>query len=112
MMRYTILIFMFSVLVISCGKPTKENKTEQTTENVEKVSVEIAGMTCEMGCAKLIESKLAKKQGVKNAEVSFKDSTGIILFDKNTISQKEIVSTIEKIADGELYKVKKVTQIN
>lgn len=109
-MKFRIIVLLFTLVLFSCGKSTKDESTKTTAENVQTVSVDIGGMTCQMGCAKLIESKLAKKEGVKNAKVTFKDSVGVISFDSSVISQKEIVNTIEKIADGELYKVKKITK--
>lgn len=109
-MKFRIIVLLFTLILFSCGKSAKDKSTKKSAENVQTVSVDIGGMTCQMGCAKLIESKLAKKEGVKNAKVTFKDSIGVISFDSNIISQKEIVNTIEEIADGELYKVKKISE--
>ena len=38
-----------------------------------KAEFNIKGMTCEMGCAKTIEKKLAKMDGMKSANVDFKN---------------------------------------
>lgn len=114
--KVSIIILVF-LSVISCKEATETNKkaksdkkTETLAEDVKNISLDIGGMTCEIGCAKLIESKLAKTEGVKSAKVIFTDSVGKVTFDKNQISKEEIVQTIEKIADGSLYKVKKVIE--
>ncbi len=76
--------------------------------NFKKVSLKIDGMTCEIGCARTIQSKLSKAKGVKLAEVSFEKKTGIVEFDSSQISEKQIVDIVEGIAGGDLYEVKKV----
>lgn len=115
-MKLNTLLILILLVVVSCGKKTEtkntdkvtQESTEQVAENIEKISMDIGGMTCEVGCAKLIESKLAKTKGVKDVKVVFTDSTSTVSYDKNKITQEEIVNTVEKIADGGLYKVKKV----
>lgn len=109
------IVVLILISLVSCKEATEKNekvesdkKTEVLAEDVKNISLDIGGMTCEIGCAKLIESKLAKTKGVKSAKVIFTDSVGEVTFDKNQISKEEIVETIEKIADGSLYKVKKV----
>ena len=70
----------------------------------ENVSLAISGMTCEIGCAKTIQSKLSKKEGVLNAKVIFTDSIANIEFDANTTSKKDLIAFVDGIAGGELYK--------
>jgi copper chaperone CopZ len=70
----------------------------------ENISLAVSGMTCEIGCAKIIQSKLSKKDGVLTAKVIFTDSIANIEFDANTTSKKELISYINGIAGGTLYK--------
>ena len=79
----------------------KEVKKEIKKENV---SLAISGMTCEIGCAKTIQSKLSKKEGVLNAKVIFTDSIANIEFDANATSKKELIAFVDGIAGGDLYK--------
>jgi copper chaperone CopZ len=80
-------------------------KTEVKKEvKKENVSLAISGMTCEIGCAKTIQSKLSKKEGVLNAKVVFTDSIANIEFDANTTSKKDLIAFVSGIAGGELYK--------
>ena len=72
---FAITITLFAV---SCKKETTPEpkeiataKTEIAAENLETASFTIEGMTCEVGCAKTIESKLAGTDGVSEAKVDF-----------------------------------------
>lgn len=111
------LITLLTVLSISCGN-VNESKVEKQTEVVKQlpaklvsVEVEIEGMTCEIGCARLIQSKLYKTEGVKFAKVSFEEKNGIITFDSNQITNEDITNVIEKIAGGDLYKVVEIEKV-
>jgi copper chaperone CopZ len=102
---FAALLAIFSIT--SCKtevKKTPEVKTE-TTPNPQKIAFNISGMTCEIGCARIIQSKLSKKAGITSAKVVFKDSIGMVEFDANTISKEDITSFVNGIAGGDLYKV-------
>jgi len=97
---------------LSQGTNIENGKTDENSQkiaaNFKKVSLEIDGMTCEIGCARTIQSKLSKANGVKLAEVDFDNRTGIVEFDTNQISEIQIVKIVEQIAGGDLYKVNQV----
>ncbi len=102
---------ILAIIAISCfvltgckKEVTKEIKKETLAVNKQNVSLAISGMTCEIGCAKTIQSKLTKKGGVLNAKVVFKDSIANIEFDANTTSKKDLIAFIDGIAGGDLYK--------
>ena len=92
--------FAFFIL-IGCKN---ESQKETLAVNKQNVSLAISGMTCEIGCAKTIQSKLSKKEGVLNANVIFKDSTATVEFDTNKTSKKDLIAFVDGIAGGELYK--------
>jgi len=110
-----LLITLLSVLVFTSCKNKVENeslndnnivKNEKLAEaDVRKIALNIEGMTCEIGCARTIQSKLSKTEGVKFAEINFEKKNGIVEFDANKVSEKEIVSVVEQIAGGDLYTV-------
>lgn len=86
-------------------------KTEEKKElKKENVSLAISGMTCEIGCAKTIQSKLSKKEGVIDAKVIFTDSIANIEFDANTVTKKELIAFVDGIAGGDLYKASETTK--
>lgn len=102
-----ILSFSFS----SCKKEAEkvDVKKEFVAEKLETISLNISGMTCEIGCAKTIESKLSKKEGVAFAKVIFTDSIATVQFDANKTSPKKLIKFIDGIAGGDLYKASEKT---
>lgn len=102
------LSILVSLAAVSCKEASKDaNKVVKTTntENLKKIEVGIEGMTCEIGCAKTIESKLSKTEGISSVAISFEDKLGKIVYDESVISKEEISKKIEAIAGGETYKV-------
>ena len=113
-----VFTFLTVFLLVSCS--TSVNKKEAKTmknqevvnvEEIKNIEVDIEGMTCEIGCARLIQSKLYKKEGVKFADISFENKLGKISFDVNKVSVDEIKEEIQKIAGGDLYKVVKSREV-
>lgn len=93
---YSVAIACF--VLVGCKS---EAKKEVVKENV---ALAISGMTCEIGCAKTIQSKLLKKEGVLQVKVIFNDSIANIEFDANTTSKKDLIAFVDGIAGGDLYK--------
>jgi periplasmic mercuric ion binding protein len=108
---FTVLLAVFTLSACNTeSKKTTEVKISKTPK-LEKVAINISGMTCEIGCAKTIQSKLSKKAGITSAKVIFKDSLGLVEYDANTISAKDINAFINGIAGGDLYTVKSSKQV-
>ena len=118
-MKNILLILALSLTVASCNETkkqdnkttSKEIKKEVLPEKLQSIEVAIEGMTCEIGCAKLIQSKLYKFDGITYAKVTFEDKKGEITYDANKVTKDDIKDEIEKIAGGDLYFVKKTTDI-
>lgn len=116
-MKKVLLLVLSLTLLISCKEKTEQTEVNSTVvsndqlaeADVKKVALNIEGMTCEIGCARTIQSKLSKKEGVKFAEVNFEKKKGIVEFDVTKISEKEIVETVEQIAGGDLYQVTEIS---
>jgi mercuric ion binding protein len=112
-MNKIISLFIFSILLFSCSETKKENVVNQSeienTENkvasYKSIEVDIKGMTCEIGCARTIESKLSKVDGISYSKVDFESGKGQFTFDENKLSENEIISKINGIAGGDLYSV-------
>lgn len=109
-MKFSRIIFIVFVTVFTISACKTESKTATevkvvTTPNPQKIAFSISGMTCEIGCAKIIQSKLSKKTGITSAKVIFKDSLGLVEYDANTISKEDIAAFVDGIAGGGLYKV-------
>jgi Cu+-exporting ATPase len=68
-----------------------------------KAEFTIDGMTCAMGCAKTIEKKIAKMEGVKSAEVDFDRRLAMVEYDEAQVTPASLEATVSKVA--ETYKV-------
>ena len=100
-MKIKNIVLLLAVALFSFTACKQEEKKEVKKETV---ALAISGMTCEIGCAKTIQSKLSKKEGVLAAKVIFTDSIANIEFDANTVSKKDLIAFVDGIAGGDLYK--------
>ena len=100
---------MFTVAVVSSCSNYSESSgniaTEVATENLIVADYAIEGMVCAMGCAATIQKEVANINGVVNSKVDYETGKAHFEFDETFVSQQEIVSAIESIANGQ-YKVK------
>ncbi|QTD36653.1 cation transporter [Polaribacter batillariae] len=104
--KILVAVAVVGFTLVGC-KTENSSTTEKTAVVAAKqqmVTLNISGMTCEIGCAKTIQSKLSKKEGVLEAKVIFKDSIANIQFDANKTSKKDLIAFVNGIAGGDLYK--------
>jgi len=117
-MKKSIYLFVLCFILFSCKEEAKAEKTtpkdttEEVTANLKSIEVDIEGMTCEIGCARLIQSKLSKVDGVTYTKVSFESGKGQFTFDSNKLSKEDIEKNINKIAGGDLYSVKNIKELD
>jgi Cu+-exporting ATPase len=118
-MRTILSTLLLLVLVVACGQkddqktvsPDQEIQEVQIAQDLRSIEVSIEGMTCEIGCARTIQSKLSKVEGVSASIVDFESGKGFFTYDANQIDQKVIVDKITGIAGGEVYSVSSVSEI-
>lgn len=117
-MKILISILVIAFILFSCNDAKKEVtndkfriEKQEVAASYKTIEVEIEGMTCEIGCAKTIESKLSKTEGVTYSKVNFEEKVGQFTFDENKISQEDITKKIAGIGGGALYKATKITEI-
>lgn len=105
MKKVVVALLIASFAMVGCKKENKKQdiQKEVVAENVQEASFKISGMTCEVGCAKTIESKLAKKEGVVDAKVVFTDSVATVKFDASKTNKKDLMTFVNGIADGKTY---------
>lgn len=108
LVRNMLMITLSGILFLTCSEAKGD---KELVSSVQKIELDIEGMTCEIGCAKTIESKLSKTEGVKIVSVSFDDKKGIIEYDANKTDKDKIVAVVQEIAGGDLYKVTGSKQI-
>jgi mercuric ion binding protein len=120
--KQTLLVATLAIATISCKNDretsTEANVVETETSATERpktiaanpktASFEIEGMTCAVGCASLIESKLNKVDGVTEVKVDFETKTATVTYDADKLNQEKLTKTVEGVAGGDLYKVSKV----
>lgn len=100
-------IVLAATIISSCGssaESTEKASVEVSAENLMVADYAIEGMVCAMGCAATIQKDVADLSGVVNANVDYEAGKAHFEFDKTVISENEIISKIESIADGQ-YKV-------
>lgn len=107
-----ILSVTFILIIFSSCKTDKKVEIKTIDVSSEKISQKldpnavyskaefsIKGMTCEMGCAKTIEKKLAKMYGMKSATVDFKNELALVEFDVAKINPLSITKTVNDISN-------------
>ena len=93
------------VKTVDVNVTTKDvSETLDPNATYAKVEFGIEGMTCAMGCAKTIEKKMAKMEGVKSAKVDFDKRLAMVEYDEAKVSPKSLEEAVAKV--GEVYKVK------
>jgi Cu+-exporting ATPase len=75
-----------------------------------KAEFGIEGMTCEIGCARTIQKKIAKMDGVKFAKVDFNKKLAMVEYDPTKVSLNTLEKTVAKV--GEVYKVKDMKTVD
>lgn len=113
----SLILILIAIIFASCDFKAKEGtedseiKTKKLEADIQTARLEISGMTCEIGCAKLIQSKLYKTDGVSFAEIHFADSSGLVTYDANRLSKQDIVNVVEKAGGGDLYEVNSISPV-
>lgn len=74
----------------------KTGQTKQSSAGSGRLNMQISGMHC-TSCANIIERKLRKLPGVKEASVNFGAETGRVIFDASQIQQEDIFALVQKI---------------
>ncbi len=115
-------LVMVMMLMVSCkNESNPEVKTVDTniavkTEkvlnldaNFVKSEFTIEGMTCEIGCAKLIERNINKMDGVKSAKVDFNNKLAMVEYDDAVVNHNSLEAAVTKSAD--IYKVSEMKTV-
>lgn len=120
-LKISLLALSLGSVIVGCKNEAKNQEevvvveesvvnadSDEIAGNVEKATFQIEGMTCALGCAKMIETKLSGLNGVSEAKVDFDTKTAIVIFDDAKQNKESIVNTVQKIANG-MYKVDNIT---
>lgn len=117
-MKKVLFFLIITSIAFSCNEVKKETTSKkpeiekpEITASYKNLEVEIEGMTCEIGCARTIQSKLSKVKGITYSKVNFESKAGQFTYDENKITKVALVNKINGIAGGDLYKVTKITDV-
>ncbi len=104
------IIAMMVLVTISC-----KNKTEAEVKTIEitaetskeldlnatyaKAEFTIDGMTCAVGCAKTIEKKISKMEGVKSATVDFDRKLAMVEYNDAKVTTTSLEATVTNVSD-------------
>jgi Cu+-exporting ATPase len=115
----TAVVFVFTIACKNNGNPeikTVDTESADLTANTidpnityTKAEFGIEGMTCEIGCARTIEKKIAKMDGVKFAKVDFNKKTAMVEYDPAKVTPTNLEETVTKV--GDVYKVKDMKMV-
>ena len=116
-----LVVALIALTAIACKDNTQpEVKTIETeanaTQNLDpnatyaKAEFGIDGMTCAMGCAKTIEKKIAKMDGVKSATVDFDKRIAMVEYDEAKVTPNSLEEAVTKA--GDVYKVKDMKTVD
>ena len=121
-LKNILALVMVMALIVSCKNETNpEVKTVSTdiavkTEKVLNLDANfvksesiIDGMTCEIGCAKLIEKNINKMDGVKSAKVDFNNKLAMVEYDEAIVNHSSLEATVASSADT--YKVSEMKTV-
>ena len=110
------LVILVAFFATNCKNNTAPEviavEVEPETENIAeldpnatymKAEFTIDGMTCEIGCARTIQKKLTKMEGVKSATVDFDRKLAMVEYNDAKVTPTSLEETVTKVAD--IYKV-------
>jgi Cu+-exporting ATPase len=111
-----LVLLLLTVFITACKNETApeeitvevETITEDATSldpnaTYAKAEFTIEGMTCAMGCAKTIEKKMAKMEGVKSATVDFDKKLAMVEYDEAKVTPMSLEEVVKKA--GDMYSV-------
>jgi Cu+-exporting ATPase len=112
-LKNILAVTVLALAIVSCKNETQPEVKTVEVETKKDVKAEldpnatyakaeftIKGMTCEIGCAKTIEKKLAKMEGVKSAKVDFSKELAMVEYDEAKVETNDLAMTVTKAADS------------
>ncbi len=108
----TIAFLCYSCKDTASKPPIKSEETPTAVAaQPQSISFTVDGMTCAIGCAKTIETKLSQTKGVQKATVDFAQKLAKVQFDAAILTSEDLVKAVESTGDGTTYKVSDVKTI-
>lgn len=109
-----VFIFIGVALLAGCTSETNPAESPETTQTEEvqeavvsthKMTMEVEGMVCKMGCGGSIRKGLKELGGVESVEFDFVEdrvtNVATVLFDEKKVSQEVMVEKVKELNDGQ-----------
>ncbi|EDP98494.1 heavy metal-associated domain-containing protein [Kordia algicida OT-1] len=124
-MKKILFICVLAIAVVSCKNNAtpetvtvntqvetvkKEISKEDLAANYNKAEFKIDGMTCAIGCAKRIESKLAAMEGVKSATVDFDQKLAMVEYNEAKVDFVALTKEVAKVPGD--YKISDMKNVD
>lgn len=125
-LKNIIVVLLLAISFTACKNETTPEVITVENENTEtsavatneldpnatyaKAEFTIEGMTCAMGCAKTIEKKMAKLDGVKSAKVDFDSRIAMVEYDEAKVTPTTLEEVVKKA--GDVYSVKDMKTVD
>ena len=93
------------ILVETAASESNNKSSISETKNAINARFSIKGMSCEIGCARAIEKKLYKLDGMYKAEVNFQKEMATVKYDSSKIDESILTSTITSGSHTSNYSV-------
>ena len=93
------------ILVETAASQSNNKSSKSEKNNVTSARFTIKGMSCEIGCARAIEKKLYKLDGMYKADVNFQKEMATVKYDSNKIDEALLISTITSGSQTSNYSV-------
>ncbi len=101
LMKFSFALLTVVFSLASCSETTAQSKavSQEVVENA-KMSMNIEGMTCAMGCALAIEVELNNIEGVEAAKVDFEAANATLTYNESLTSESSIVDFVNNYRNG------------
>ena len=105
MKKLLFIIISFSLLLLSCSENSNNeaNTVKKISVANQKITFEVEGMVCKMGCGGSIRKALLETKSVSSVDVDYQDDRTkqivSVFYNKSQINKSAIVKLLETIND-------------
>ena len=105
MKKLLFIIISFSLLLLSCSENSNNevNTAKKISVANQKITFEVEGMVCKMGCGGSIRKALLETKSVSQVDVDYQDDRTkqivSVFYNKSQINKSAIVKLLETIND-------------
>ena len=96
MKKISFIIGAFCLFIMACKEETKAADNNLPVA-LATTTFTIEGMHCEVGCAARVQKKLAKLEGVQDANVNFEQKLATVTHDVNKQKPEDLVALVLKL---------------